>query len=349
MTGTRGRNNLPRLLCFAVLSFFALSNLIQFVQLFPYILDGYGDSSSFYASAKLVVDGRGQSYFDIDTQKTLQAELFPNVAIRTAPLMDLQLPFRVVLWLPLTPLAYRIAVVIAIAANFALLAWVSIAMERRFVGLRSALGLPFLLLMVAFYPTVRTLIHVQPSILILALLFLAMLKLEKGQTEIAGILIALTAFKFQFALPIVAVLALAGRWRPAAWFSLAFVALISISLLIVGIQGAADYITLISTSEGNFTVGESMRDRWNLRGVLGNGLITFIVSGLLVIGSAYFCRGRSIATQFSVAIFVALLVSYHANIHDWALAVLPLVMAADAARLSLNDYFGKMVNHSAAG
>jgi hypothetical protein len=192
------------------------------------------------------------------------------------------------------------------------------------------------------------LIQGQDSIILLVVMIAVSVSLYSGRETIAGTLLALALFKFQFAIPIALLFLAWRRWRFVAGFAAAGMLLTAISVWIVGIESFMSYegylVTLsmkLSTEAQRLRYGVYPGAMPNLRGLayimagarLSSAALqatTVACSGLLLLWAA---KRRA---SFSLAVCAALLVSYHGLIHDAVILIVPmgLILAKAIENLS---------------
>jgi hypothetical protein len=358
-------NPLGKLLIFAGVMFLVLFNAKIFLNMLPRILAGHTDAAAFYSAALLVREGKGDRLYDPEAQWKVQQELFPQVEIRKAPIFDLHLAYRSLLWVPLTYLPYWVAMIVWTALNLCILAFLSIKLPRYFPNLRNSFTFPFILLLLAFYPVFNALIHGQGSIILLLLYALAFINMKKGRPYLAGCFLALGLFKFQLVIPLVAILLLGKQRKVALGFGVAAVLPILSSFLIIGWQGSLDYFNLLLRANQGVTDAAQQHlyavspiDMPNLRGLFYTTfgrlipeqyivVLTVVCSIALVSWAVILWNKHSDDTSFDLcfasSVAVSMLVSYHMPLHDLTLLVLPMLILADhlfASRERANARWG---------
>lgn len=317
----------------ATLAFLFIMQLGTAALLLPEALKGRPDFRAFYTAGYMVRSGYAHELYDYNLSGQLQNKLVSR--------MDHALPFyhlayEALLFVPFSWMSYRQAYISFFFVNVSLLCfscWITRPYLRRLAEAWKWLPIA---LFFCFFPVTSALIQGQDSIALLALATGAFISLQKRQDFRAGLLTGLALFKFQFALPML-VLFVAWGWRRAvAGFLLATAVVVSISLYLIGLSSAAIYPRyLISLSVAMKTQVEHQRygiypaNMPNLRGLFdslaGHHLphsavqVTTILCSILLI--YLIARGRP---SFSLAVVTALLVSYHGNIHDATLLLIPI-------------------------
>ena len=303
------------------------------------ILNGEADFTAFYSAARVVAEGRGSQLYEFRTQSEFQRD-FPA---RRTPLLFYHPPFELLLFLPLAGLSFAHAYAAWMGLNLALLICMSYLRhpyDKMFPLFR---GLLALLLALAFFPVSWSMVQGQDSILLLLVFALAWMALRRSQSSRAGCILALGLFKFQFVLPFMAVLAVRKNWKALQGFLLTGLGLALVSLVPVGWQGLQSYFGFLLEINQRLAYGTirpvSMP---NLRGLVtslsGTTLpapwpvaIIALMSLLLLILAVWHWPQQSetiderLDLPFALNLLVALLVSYHLNVHD--LTVLFLFIA----------------------
>jgi hypothetical protein len=165
------------------------------------------------------------------------------------PFPYLYLPFFAVLLRPLSLLPLRTgyaAVLLINASLWPLLIYLCLKLMDLPVKIRGGLTLLILLVIPSFFPSIITLHHGSPSLLV-AVLVVGTLVLERsGRSHAAGVLLALAVLIKVVPVFLVAYLALRRRWKALIWSAIVGTALMSISLAVAGIEPHLRWITQIA-------------------------------------------------------------------------------------------------------
>jgi len=315
------------------------------------VVAGYGDFAHFYASALIVRKGQGEKLYDYSTQKDVQHELFSQVEIRTEPMVFNHPAYETLMWVPLAFLPYPTAIIVWTIINALMLALLSLYLPRHLPGLRAAFPLPWLLLMFAFYPVIIALIQGQDSIMLFGLYALAFVGLRKNMPHLAGFTLAFGLFKPHLVLPFVLIFLLNKQWQFVRAFVASAIIPLSISVYITGWQGSIDYIRFLLISnrsladvahQARYSIAPSAMP--NVRGLfylflagsIPESLILTMI-GVCSVGllawTVRLWRNEKIEApldwNFSVAIVLTILVSYHLLAHDAVLLLLPMLILAN--------------------
>lgn len=186
---------------------------------------------------------------------------------------------------------------------------------------------------VAFAPTLLVLTNGQDTALLVLLAALAFDAFAKKRDIQSGMILALGLFKFQFFIPLVAILGLRHR-RLLAGFAMVGIPLLAANAAPLGKAGVMQYLTLTRLADGH----ESPQRLTTLRGLVGvlfDSPHLWLVIGLsvaMVLIAALLRADRR--ANFSLAIIISLLVSYHSHLYDDVLLLIPIAwMAASENRL----------------
>jgi hypothetical protein len=317
----------------AVIAFLFIMQVGVCILLFPEALQGRPDFRAFYTAGYMVRTGHAHQLLNYDASGQFQNRLVGHMD-NTLPFYHL--PYEALLFVPFSLFGYRTAFIGFFAMNLGLLAisyWMAqpflIQMREIWKWLPAALFL-------CFAPITIALIQGQDSIILLAMLMAAFIALQKGKDFQAGLLTGLTLFKFQFALPIFFLFIVWGWRRATAGFVWAVALVTGISVALVGISSTASYPSyLVSLSTAMKTEAEHQRygiypiGMPNLRGIFysvaGSHLPHVAVQAATLLCSVLLLFFISrIRPSFPAAILAALLISYHGNVHDAAVLLIPM-------------------------
>jgi hypothetical protein len=345
------QNKTLNLLLFVLLSASAFLNAIAFWTAKQESLAGYADFSSFYAGAMMVREGVGTSLYNFDRQKEFQQRLFPNVPSRPSPLPFIHPAYETLFFFPLTYLSYSKAYLLWTLINVSILLILSLLFKNHFHHLRVRFRFVSILSLFSFFPIMIAVLQGQDSILLLLLVTLAFINLKSNRDYRAGLFLALALFKFQIVLPLMVVLLVRRRWKAIYSFATASLILILLSLQITGWGGLTEYPGLLF-EQNQDVAGELSQLRHmtfpatmpNLRGFLYS-IFANTMSERLVIVGVVFCslivvfaliriwmrhcetEDERFNLKFSFSLIGGLLISYHLQVHDLSLLLLPIFSA----------------------
>jgi hypothetical protein len=321
------------------LAFLFIMMLGLFYFYIPEALRGRPDFRQLYTAGYMVRTGLGQKLFDSGTVFALQNKLCGALNI---PLPFNHLAYETIFFAPLSVMSFKAAYVTFFGINLGLM-WLSFQMLRPYVmELRVVWSWLPAALFVCFFPVGIAFIQGQDSILMLTLFMAAMVAHRRGRDMLAGSLLALTLFKFQFAVPVILLFAAWKMWKAVLGFGMTGAIVAATSLWITGLSAAAAYLrSLLSmsvtlrTMEQQDSYGIHPIGMPNLRGLL-TALLGSITphdwtQAILVAASltllVFAARSKP---SFSLAVLVSVMISYHSLIHDTVLLIIPigLIVAA---------------------
>lgn len=309
----------------------------------PVALQGRTDFRHFYTAGYLVRTGQGSRIYDygrtVEAEKEVAGNLGPDLPY-THPAFE-ALPFAVISKLP-----YRTAFWVYAAFSvvvFALTLWLLRATPVWMKGMGSALPLA---LIAGFLPVGICLIEGQDSLVLLAVVAASFVLQESGEELAAGLTLGLAVFRFQFLLPFVLYLIFQKRWKFLAGLVVTSGVAVAISLAVAGAGSLSGYPTyLAAMSVGLTEVQKKAMGVWpltmpNLRGLLSllqldgvSARVALIVTAAGTIGLLAWSIVKKL--PFELLAVVAVLTSYHGEIHDSVLLLLPLLRCKVAAERPL--------------
>lgn len=279
-----------------------------FMGALPSALGGKVDFTAFYRAGAILREGQARQLYQVKLQRSVDTSALGQPS--TATRYFYHPAYEALVFAPLARLSYRSA----------FWAWTAASAVFLLAG-ALALGLnPFVAF--AFFPVVVALAQGQDSLLLLAMVAFAFREFRAGREIPAGMILGLALVKFQYTLPLVAILALRRRYRLVAGFALAAAVVGGISLLIVGPQGAVEYARIL-LRHGTPRDG-LMPNVHGLVEYFGGGLWpTLVLSGAIVAWSAI-KRVPTEEQEFALAVVAAVLVSFHGYVADLPLLLVPM-------------------------
>lgn len=307
--------------------------LIAWIVYLPISLHGLADFRTLYASAYMTRLHHGGEIYDAAALLRYKEQVAPLGRPFLQP-MD-HPAYETLLFLPLTYLNYRSAFLVFAAINLGtLLVCVWLLLPSLRVLSERWKPLPVLLFF-AFFPVTRAITQGQDSIVLLALLAGAFVLIRHDQDFAAGLLVGAGLFKLQIVIPIALLFLIWKRWRFASGFAASAAVALLTSFLLVGKSGARQYASILLGMSVNLrTQADAVRSSvspltmLNLRGVL-----SAILDGHL---GHWWVQGLIVAASLSVVLFAArchpsmplaivsaALVSYHLNVQDASMLMIP--------------------------
>jgi hypothetical protein len=309
----------------------------------PVITHGHFDFRQLYTGGYMLRSRHARELYDYDAQKTFQDALISREQIA---LPFNHLAYEALLFAPFSLLPFRTAYSAFLALNLALLTLSFRLLRPRMGNLARVWRWLPVAMFLGFLPLAAALMQGQDSILLLTLLAAAMVSVDRGWELTAGVLVGLGLFKFQIAVPMALLFLAWRRWRFSAGFALSAAVVGSGSLWLVGLSQAEVYVrSLFSMSVAlnspldQFRYGISPVAMPNLRGLIF-GLAasrlppfwvqvgTVAASAVLLLMAAALTsnKQRGAKEEFSIAITVSTLVSYHLLIHDLSVLLVPIAL-----------------------
>lgn len=315
---------------------------------------GWADFRSSYSEGILYRENPASKMYDYSLQAEIQNQLFPKVSHPGIALAYDHPPYELWIFLPFSYLSYAGAYYAWVGLTLLLAVIAGIWLARNLPQL-SEYWSPFAVaLIIAAYPFLMLIRQGQDTALALIVLVAAWVRLRRESDSAAGFILGLGLFKFQLFIPLALLLAI---WRPKIFkgFTISGAIVTILSMAIVGLSGVASYVSLLLRMAGNSTSAASeqyamdARSMPNLRGLVygiasgGGGAVPaalakvvpiFIAAASLAIfcGAAlalYRIRKRSTEITdlvFAAALSVALVVSFHLQMHDLTLLALPFAL-----------------------
>jgi hypothetical protein len=298
--------------------------------------DGRADFRQFYTAGYMVRSGHANQIYDYDTEKDFQDKVVgPGSSFPFN-----HLAYEALLYVPFSYLEYRTAYFAYLALNLVCLALAAWRFKPLLPGLTAfAPWMPYALF-VCFLPVSLTLVLAQDSILLLALMIAAFVAITEGHEARSGIFLGLGIFKFQYLIPMALLFLLWRRWRVFSGLFFSGVALMGLSVWIVGVSATRALAqtlfimsTRLSSDSERLKYGTFPDHMPNMRGLIYALGLHFSASQGHVAVVTVLCSAAVIAVaarmkpSFSLAVTVASLLSYHCLMHDATLLIIPIGMA----------------------
>ncbi|HEX5412461.1 MAG TPA: glycosyltransferase family 87 protein [Terriglobia bacterium] len=346
---------------FAFFAFLLLFHLMLFWRAKNDALKGSADFSAFYSAVRMVRSGQGPQLFDITAQGQMQSVLYPNVTTRNGTLIYDHPPFEALLYLPLAYVSYATAYIIWLVFSILVLSLTLCLLWPYMAELKTVWAPLPVLIGLGFFPVFVDLLQGQDSLLLLLVFVLVFVSLKERQEIRAGCFLAIALFKFQYAIPFLVPFVLWRRWKVVSGFAIFSALLFLLSLPVAGFRGTLSYIVFLS----NLVKGLSSHSVQDALGILSNTMpnirgaveimaYSYVLHGLqkplIVLLSAiavlWVVRRWPLRRPlseidfdlgFSLALVASILVSYHLQLHDLSLLLIPFILVLN--RTLKNEIF----------
>lgn len=320
--------------------FVAGAAFLGFVQIFflamglARALQGDADFVSFYAAGTLVARGQARDLYSYAAITGVEREVRSGRAGATLPFIH---PAYEAMWFrqlarlsyPRAYTAFWVVNLLCLCSSFFLLSprpwWVE-DFWPQLIGV----------LFAVFVPVGICLLQGQDSMVLLLLLAGVARFLRTNKEFEAGVLLGMGVFRFQIVTPIALLYLAWKRWKVFGGFAMTAVAAVVLSILVAGpetVHTYPEYLRQISLS--NYSESQSLAySVWPMAMPNLRGAMTFLFAAFLgpkaiqvIIVSAslmlWIWAGlRRFPLEYCV--IVALLISYHGNVHDTVLLLIPL-------------------------
>lgn len=302
---------------------------------------GDPDFTIYYTAASIVRKGLTAKLYDHKTQQSVQQEFTRDADIRKSPLPYIHPPFEALLFLPLTFVSYPKAYLLWNATNLAMLIYIAVLLRRYAPYLQKIHVLELVLFLLAFFPVFANFYQGQDAILLLLLFALGFAALQKNFDFSAGCWFGLGMFKYHFVLPVALLLWWWKGKRFGSGFLTTGLLAVTVSIGIVGWQGALSYPKFMwrvlsvpgygQTPPGLMPNFMGLLEGWSPPGHVGwMGLTIASVAGaalfVFVARHKSFSEPRVFDLAFASAVTSAILIAFNTNIHDLSLVVLPIMI-----------------------
>jgi Glycosyltransferase family 87 len=314
----------------------------------------YRDFKIFYTGALILHANRETELYNPDLQLQLETSLLQIPADKALPYNHP--PFELLLFLPLARVSYAHAFYLWVAISTCLGIISAALMASQLKRLSEYWRpLPYVLVLGTF-AFLALLLQGQDSAVALLLVVLSWLALRRGADSRGGFWLGLALFKFQFFLPLVALLVF-WRIKLLRGFAIAAALLLFISGVLVHPAGIGSYFHFVTHMARASSEGTNMKFGYprlmpNLRGLIfgiASGArdvpqptAALIALAILLLASAviYVCAARRIAITrsnsedtndlvFALAVIVSSLLSFHQLTHDLAMLTLPFAIVVN--------------------
>jgi hypothetical protein len=300
---------------------------------------GYGDFANFYTAGTLVRRGLGIEIYNPTVQWKVQQEFASEVKIRRGPLRYIRPPYEALFFSVFAAWPYATALLLWTCLKLALLSAIPFVVVRSRLWKESFPLWATALLALGTFPVFGDLIQGQDAVLLAFLFAICFWQLETGRDMGAGFTLGLALFKFQFAIPFVVTLWIAGRKRVLPGFATSASVVLAISAALVGWRGLLKYPGYLLAMNQSTGIGIASELQMTLRGLLTlfvgrapypgriHWALAPVALGAIVYTGLLWRKagGRFLAEGFGLAAIFAIVTSYYAYDYDLLLLIVPLL------------------------
>jgi len=297
-------------------------------------LAGRADFRSFYSAGYLIRTGHGDQVYDYNKTAATESEVVGKVG---ANLPFIHPAYEGLLFALFSFFSYKKAFWLFFFLNMALLVSVFRLLMPAPIWMGETWAALPLMTVAGFLPVGICLIQGQDSILLLLIVAAACALQKAGRDFASGLVLGLGMFRFQMVIPLVVLLCFARKWKLLAGFAVTCFGVAAMSIATTAPASWMSYPQyLLAMSAGSQIESERLAHAIypeampNLRGLfhfsLGERVSGAALQILTGVTSAALL-GWAIVKRlpFELMVIVAVLVSYHGQIHDSVLLLLPLL------------------------
>jgi hypothetical protein len=277
------------------------------------ILDN--DLTLIYIGARIGLEHGWSHIYSLTLQHDLFSQLRPNASFNDGERFLSPPPFA---WLLVPLMVFGAAGVVLI--------WVTASAAGLVAAWRIAAPgsgpsrVIWLLGAFAWYPVLYSLALAQPDVILVLVVAAGWKLAQAGKPFLAGAVLGLSVLKPQLTLLLPLVLLMSGRWKIAITWAATAAFLAIVSVLVIGPQGVADYLGLLSEARG-----VANNRYYTLAFVVGPYLLSYIAQGIIVaitVVGAYLNRHASLARLFALGLVATTLGSTYWHVQDFTILVL---------------------------
>jgi hypothetical protein len=294
------------------------------------------DFLTHYTAGRMVLAGEAAQLYDLPVQAAAQEAALGAPLDRPSPF--LLPPAAALIFVPFATLPYQAAATLWAATTIALMAfslrlvWPLSPLRGQVSGVFAALAL------VGTYPVSMNLVGGNNAALWLTIYALGARYLLSGQAVAAGVVLGFGALKPQLFLAVPVLLLIQRRWRALGAAAGIAVVLAAISLVMVGLDGARQYIGFLTSSAYQAEV--AIPNAWRMfslpafvRSLLPDmsNLVTvaIVLGGLVLFG--WSIRGTALPLAVAAAVLASVVLDPHCFLYDGMVLAVPILLRAGGA------------------
>jgi len=284
-----------------------------------------GDYAAFYGAGRIIAEGDFEELYNWKRQLASQEGLFPGEKNSFLPFM--YPPYVALAYSPLSLLPYRLSYVIhTLLLVGALL--MTVHLVRPMIAQIDRHYLCAFTLLLLFYPVLRSVIGGQNTAVTLLLIAYSWRAVEDRHEFRAGFFLGLLLFKPHFALPLIGIYILSGRWRIGITSAITAFILYIIGVLMQGPRWVSiwfEYANWEIHTPAGFEADKAISWLGFFKALLGAESTFASISGwIMVLGTIigiswiWYVGGRraNLAAQIGIAIPFLLLIPPHVYYYD---------------------------------
>jgi hypothetical protein len=289
-----------------------------------------GDYPAFYGAGRIIASGDWQNLYSPARQTEVQKTLFPNKDFNLLPFS--YPPFVALAYYPLSLLNYRISYLIHTLLMVGALI-LTIQLIRPLNAGIDRYPLTALALTLTFYPLLRAILGSQNTAILLLLIVASWQLILARRQWLAGLVLGLLLFKPQFAIPLIGLYVLSGRWRVGLGSLLTGVGLYAVSSWLSGPLWVVPWMKFTWWfSQADAVMNRANSVSWlgffeaiggannHATLILGWGLTLLTIIGLVLLWTIPGKRG-DLTTQLAITMPLLVLIPPHVMYYDLSLVL----------------------------
>jgi hypothetical protein len=312
------------------------------------------DYVTFYAAGRLVLDGRGDELYDIESIAEAEREAMGRPVGGTGVLAYFNPPFVAAAFAPLAALPVEVAALVIGAITLALIVACIVALDRLLQLETPAQRLLLVLGFLTLHSTVRVLLHGQLSMFLLLGWLLFVLGQQRGRERWSGVALALLLVKPQMAVLPLGWLLWQRRWGALQVFAAIAAPLVVVSVAASGPAVIVDYPRfLIDSTSWEAKWGVTPADMFGWSGFAARAAgfhspayyalwgalaaATLVVAGWIIAGPWQPERPRFLLAAGALSM-ASLLLNPHLFMQDLALMAVAIALGAAYAKRTAGGF-----------
>lgn len=300
-----------------------------------------GDFPAFYGAGTILAEGNSDDLYDSTAQRAAQGGLFPFDPEGTFLYFSYP-PYVAALYRPLAALPYGMAYLAATAAMLAALA-AAVWLARKLLAVVHRWPEATLAAAIVFPPMWLGLFGGQNVALSLLLIVAAWRALVADREILAGALLGLMFYKPQFALPLIGLVFISGRYRALIGAAASALAAYAVSAVVSGLAWPGEWweqVTEFNSADIDAN-GETALSFWGLFGGEGVGAIiaVLLMAGLAaLLAWMWWRRPDDLGANFAVTAAALPMIALHAQSYEASFLLISAAVLADRLPVSRSHW-----------